>query len=112
MADYQGANRESTVIARTESIARFVAATHVRLKISTWPDKIHVGDPTGDNDWLDDGDRGFIWQMSRAQVEALIIARMKKKERLTVIVDREVAPERAAITAWASQHGFPQVDYE
>jgi hypothetical protein len=112
MAGYQGANPESTLTNRTQALAAVIDATSVVVEVLSWPDRFSVGIPGLESSRFDDGDRGFVWQMSAEQVRVLVLERMKKKERLTVIIDREFAPQRAAINAWASRHGFAQVDYE
>lgn len=113
MADYRGINRDSTVQARIKQLATFKGVSHIRVEVRDWPNKLMVGDPTGqDIERLDDGDRGFVWQMSLEQVQVLIMGRVAKKNRLTVIIHRDAEADRSAITTWASGQGFAQVVFE
>ncbi len=84
MADYRGANPESTVASRKEALAAVIDATSVVVEVLSWPDRFSVGVPGLESSRFDDGDRGFVWQMSAEQVRVLVLERLKKKDRLTV----------------------------
>jgi hypothetical protein len=113
MVDYQGANPESTVTSRKEALAAVIDATSVVVEVSSWPDRFSVGIPGLESSRFDDGDRGFVWQMSAEQVRVLVLERMKKKDRLTMVLPQRVKEmDRKAITLWAGGLGFSQVGFE
>lgn len=114
MADYSGTNRPGTIAERRGSLDKLAHSVVLKIRIREWPLKITVMDPT-DADGireLRDGDRGFVWQMTRDQLQGFVAKLMPIRRRITVCIEQSEVARIGEIEAWLAALKFDVIEKE
>lgn len=114
MADYAGLNPLNTIAARRDSLDKIAHSVVLKIHIREWPLKISVMDPTDVDaiSKLRDGDRGFVWQMTRDQLQGFVAKLMPIRRTIMVSIEKPELVLIEEIKAWLAALRFEVVEIE